>query len=139
MGFPLSCIVDDPSKRMNNWVSGTSSDSTVHVLCQRRQNIMPIARQYKIMDCPITTDKSKIKTTAGIATFTAILKEHASQGFRIAGLLAPPVKSKVSSSQPCHVIFESPTTYPAMQYAVCFHDCVIKVRNKIQERIQHGD
>ena len=39
----------------------------------------------------------------------------------------------------CHVMFECPITTPALQYAVCFHDCAVTVKPMSANRINHED
>jgi hypothetical protein len=113
-GFPLCSVIDEPNARMNGL---RSAETTVHLICQRRQGQLSGSKTYQIVNCPISMQAQFGGCSASMPMLMQTLQAYASQGYKVASIYNPPTLAVAgiwSGESQCHIIFEK------AQFNYCF-------------------
>ena len=87
-------MIDEPNKRMATLrlFKGSSTATTVHLVCQRPTGVPAVSKSYEAVSVPISIKPGfgGVSLQATMPTLQFTLQEYSKKSFRIASIYNPP-------------------------------------------------
>ena len=75
-GFPLSAVIDEPNMKVRGF---TSTETSVHLICQKNQGVQNPPSQYLIINCQIKISNNFGSVSASIPDLIPFLSSYCTQ------------------------------------------------------------